>query len=86
MQTIPMFIDGIGNISLSDGVLRFDLVGLEQGAADKITPVKIGGMAMTLPGFLRTADQINQVINKLVEQGVLKRNEQPAAPAIDNKA
>ena len=32
MQSTPMFIDGIGNISLSDGVIRFDLVGLEQGS------------------------------------------------------
>jgi hypothetical protein len=43
-------------------------------------------MAMTLPGFLRTVDQMNQIINKMVEQGVLKRNEPPAAAAIDNKA
>jgi hypothetical protein len=81
-----MFIDGIGNISLSDGVIRFDLVGLEQVSGDKPEAVKIGGMVMTLPGFLRTVDQMNQVINKMVEQGVLKRNEPPAAAAIDNKS
>ncbi len=86
MHSTPMFIDGIGNISLTDGVVRFDLVGLEQGAGDKPAPVKTGGMAMTLPGFLRTVDQMNQVINKMVEQGVLKRNEPAAAPAIDNQA
>ena len=86
MQSTPMFIDGIGNISLSDGVIRFDLVGLEQVSGDKPEAVKIGGMVMTLPGFLRTVDQMNQVINKMVEQGVLKRNEPPAAAAIDNKS
>jgi hypothetical protein len=86
MQSTPMFIDGIGNISMSDSVIRFDLVGLEQGSGDKPTPVKIGAMAMTLPGFLRTVDQMNQVINKLVEQGILKRNEPVATPAIETKA
>lgn len=86
MQSTPIFIDGIGNISMSDSVIRFDLVGLDQGSGDKPTPVKIGAMAMTLPGFLRTVDQMNQVVNKLVEQGILKRNEPVAAPAIKTKA
>jgi hypothetical protein len=86
MQSTPMFIDGIGNFSLSDGVIRFDLVGLEQGSGEKPAAVKVGGMAMTLPGYLRMVDQMNQIINKMVEQGVLKRNEPPAAAAIDSKA
>lgn len=79
MQSTPLFIDGVGNISLVDGVVRMDLVELAPGQAGKPTPTKIGSLAMTLPGFLRTADQVNQVLNKLVEQGVLKRNEPNAA-------
>lgn len=81
MRSTPVFIDGVGNISLVDGVVRMDLLELAPGEAGKPTPAKIGSLAMTLPGFLRTADQVNQVLNKLVEQGVLKRNEAPAAPA-----
>jgi hypothetical protein len=89
MQNAPLFIDGIGNISLSDSVVRIDLIGLTQGEGNKPVPVKIGSNVMTLPGFLRTVDQMNQMVNKMIEQGVLKRNDPastPAKPAIDNKA
>jgi hypothetical protein len=79
MSNPHMFIDGIGHISITDGVVRFDLVGLVPGDADKMVPTKVGGMAMTMPGFLRTVEQLNQVVNKLLEQGVLKRNEPQTA-------
>ena len=89
MQNAPLFIDGIGNISLTDSVIRIDLVGLTQGEGNKPVPVKIGSNVMTLPSFLRTVDQMNQMVNKMIEQGVLKRNDPKAAEnaaAIDNKA
>lgn len=89
MQNAPLFIDGIGNISLTDSVVRIDLVGLTQGEGNKPVPVKIGSNVMTLPSFLRTVDQMNQMVNKLVEQGVLKKNDPKAAetsPAIGNKS
>jgi hypothetical protein len=38
---------------------------------------------MALPGFLRTYDQMTQVINQLVEKGVLKKND--TAPAANSK-
>jgi hypothetical protein len=35
---------------------------------------------MPIQGFLRTTEQFNQVINKMVEQGILKRGDPPPAP------
>jgi hypothetical protein len=63
-----------------------DLVGLVPGEGEKMVPTKVGGMAMTMPTFLRTIEQLNQVVNKLVEQGVLKKNETQAAKVEVTKA
>jgi predicted transcriptional regulator YheO len=46
----------------------------------------VGGMAMSVQGFVRTYDQMTQVINKLVEQGVLKKRDAIEAPQETPKA
>jgi len=79
MNITPQFTDGIGNITLMDGIVRFDLVELRAGPDNKPVPARSGSLAMPLPGFLRTVEQMNQVVNRLVEQGVLTRNA-PARP------
>ena len=85
MSQSSVFVDGFDNITLVDGVVRFDLVTAAQGAANTPPTVqKVGGMAMSIQGFLRSAEQINQVINRMVDQGILKRNDPApaAAPAV----
>lgn len=74
MNIAPQFTDGIGNITLIDGIVRIDLVELRTGADNKPVPTHSATLAMPLPGFLRAVDQMNQVVNRLVEQGVLTRN------------
>ena len=86
MSQTSTFIDGFDNVTLVDGVVRLDLITVAQGAAN--TPpvaTKVGSLAMPIQGFLRTTEQLNQVINKMVEQGILKRNEPApaAAPAVE---
>lgn len=86
-----IFIDGIANIVLVDGVVRFDLVTLANNgpAPQKDVPPKVdlvSSVATTLPGFLRLFDQMQGVINNMVAQGLLKKNPTPdatplAAPA-----
>ena len=82
MNITPQFTDGIGNITLLDGIVRFDLVELRTGPDNKPVPTRSGSMAMSLPGFLRAVEQMNQAVNRLVEQGVLTRN----APAKSDAA
>ena len=82
MSQSSVFVDGFDNITLVDGVVRFDLVTAAQGAANTPPTVqKVGGMAMSIQGFLRSAEQINQVINRMVDQGILKRNDPAPAAA-----
>ena len=96
MSQSSVFVDGFDNITLVDGVVRFDLVTAIQGAANTPPTVqKVGGMAMSIQGFLRSTEQMNQVIARMVDQGILKKNdparavapaaEPAAAPAIANE-
>lgn len=73
------YIDGFANISLLDGVVRLDCVTLSPPDADNnVTGKVVGSISTSMPGLVRMHEQINAIINKLVEQGVLQRNEKPA--------
>lgn len=78
------FIDSIENIALAEGVIRMDCVVIEPGPENKPVGRRAASLAMPLSGFLRSADRFNQVMNKLIEQGVLKKRED--APATAEKA
>ena len=69
------YIDGIGNIQIAEGVVRLDVLMMTRIEGDKSTAEKVGGLAMSLPAFLRSFNQMNLVVNKMVEQGMLKRND-----------
>jgi hypothetical protein len=76
MQTI--YADGIANMSLIDGVIRIDLINITQVDKDQTNVSPVGTVAMSLPGLLRTHDQLTKMIDKMVEDGILTRNEPPA--------
>lgn len=69
------FIDSIENIALAEGVVRMDCVVIEAGPENKPVGRRSASLAMPLTGFLRSTDRFNQVMNKLIEQGVLKKRE-----------
>jgi len=72
METL--YADGIGNIRLVDGVVRFDLVNIAGMENEKANLRPAGAVAMSIPALLRTHDQLTKTINKMVEDGVLKKN------------
>lgn len=74
-----LYADGIGNTALIDGVIRFDLVRATQVEKDKATVEPVATVAMSIPALLRTYEQMSTVINRLVEQGILKKT-QPEPP------
>ncbi len=78
MQTI--YTDGIANITLIDGIIRLDLVNITQIENDKANIRPVGALALSLPALLRTHEQITQAINKMVEDGILKKDD--ARPAV----
>lgn len=78
MQTI--YADGVANIALIDGIIRFDLVNITKMEKENVNLRPVAPVAMSVPGLLRMHDQLSQAINKMVEDGILKKNEQ--APVV----
>ncbi len=80
-----LYTDGIANIRLIDGVVRLDLVNIEEFAQDGAKLQSVGTLALSLPGLLRTHQQLGEVIAKLAEQGLIQKTPPaaaaPAAPA-----
>ena len=77
MRNGPLFVDGIDNLSLVDGIIRYDLLSISQLVDGKPVPENTGSIAMSLQAFLRTHRQMTASIDRMVEQGILKKNEEP---------
>ena len=73
MQTI--YADGVANITLIDGVVRLDLVNILQIQKEKANIRPVASLALSLPALLRTHEQLSRAINKMVEEGILKRSD-----------
>ena len=71
-----IFADGIGQIHFAGGMVRFDFVTLQPEAEGK-APTPEANLRIIMPpqGFLAAFNSMQQLIDKLVEAGVLKKNE-----------
>ena len=78
MQT-TVYADGISNITMLEGIVRFDLINITQTDKDSRTAKTVGSVAMSVPALLRTYTELSGVLNKLIEQGVVKKTEAPVA-------
>ena len=73
-----IFADGIGQIHFAGGMVRFDFVTLQPEADGKApTPVVNERIIMPPQGFLGAFNSMQQLIDKLVEAGILQKNEKP---------
>lgn len=77
MQT-TIYADGIANITMLEGIVRFDLINMTQTDKDTRTIKAVGSVAMSVPALLRSYTELSGVLNKLVEQGIVKKTEAPA--------
>ena len=71
-----IFADGIGQIHFAGGMVRYDFVTLQpekEGAA----PVPKASIRIIMPpqGFLATFNSMQQLIDKLLDAGILHKNE-----------
>ena len=77
-----VYADGINNITMLEGIVRFDLINITQTDKDSRTAKTVGSVAMSVPALLRTYTELSNVLNKLIEQGAVKKTEtQPPAGA-----
>ncbi len=72
-----IYADGIGQIHFVGGMVRFDFVTLQPGE-DGQAPVPSPGVRIIMPpqGFLAAYNSMQQLIGKLADAGVLKKNDQ----------
>ena len=71
-----IFADGIGQIHFAGGMVRMDLMTLQPTEEGK-APVPETNVRLLLPpqGFLAAFNSMQQLIDKLVEADVVKKNE-----------
>ena len=71
-----IFADGIGQIHFAGAMVRFDFVTLQPGAEGE-APAPQSNVRIIMPpqGFLSAYNSMQQLIDKLLEAGVLKKNE-----------
>ncbi|MGI5832469.1 MAG: hypothetical protein ACOX6D_08070 [Thermoguttaceae bacterium] len=75
-----IYADGIGQIHFAGGMVRYDFMTLQpnpDGAAP--TPEFNERIIMPPQGFLTAFNSMQRLIDKLVEAGVLKKNENAAS-------
>lgn len=73
------FIDGIGKIHFAGNMVRFDCVTLQPGAdGEKPATEEVFRVVMPPQGFLAAFNSMQQLIDKLVAAGVLRKNDQAA--------
>ena len=74
-----IFADGIGHIHFAGGMVRFDYVTL-QPTEDGTAPIPQGTVRVIMPpnGFLGAFNSMQQLIDKLLDAGVLQKNDKAA--------
>ena len=83
MEKKEIFADGIGQIHFAGGMVRYDFVTLQPEEEGK-APIPESNVRIIMPpqGFLSAFNSMQQLIDKLLEAGVLQKNV-PAAPAAE---
>ena len=71
----PVFVDGMDNVVMTEGVMRFDLMTMlsleEEGKPPLMTEAL--SVATSVPGFIRIYDQLTQIMQRLESQGVIQK-------------
>ena len=72
-----IFADGIGQIHFAGNMVRYDFVTLQPEEEGK-APVPQSNVRIIMPqqGFLSAFNSMQQLIDKLIEAGVLQKNEE----------
>ena len=70
-----IYADGIANVRLIDGVVRMDLVTTLSSTKEDTKLNSVGSLMLSVPALVRVQGQLTEVLNRLVEDGVLKKNE-----------
>ncbi len=82
-----LFVDGIGRVAFTGGTVRIELIcasPFDAATPDASDPPLVPRQRLILPldGFLRSFGILQNLVNRLAEEGAVKRTEPaPGAPA-----
>ncbi|MBQ9338230.1 MAG: hypothetical protein IJS14_13140 [Lentisphaeria bacterium] len=76
MEEKEIFADGIGQIHFAGGMVRYDFISLQPAGENK-PPVPRTAIRIIMPpmGFLSAFNSMQQMIDKLLDAGILQKNE-----------
>ncbi len=80
MEKKEIFADGIGQIHFAGGMVRYDFITLQPQAekdGKPQPPLPQANLRVIMPpqGFLATFNSMQQLIDKLLDAGILQKNE-----------
>ncbi len=74
-----IFADGVYQIHMIEQTIRLDFMRLQPSPENKTpVPKPFERVVLTPQGFLRTYEAMGQIVKKLEELGVIRRNDPPA--------
>jgi len=82
MSSRDIYADGIGEITLSGGMVRMDLVTLQgsQSNSEEKPKLEVSQRVIMPPdGFLRSFSAMENLVKQLIEAGLVKPRDQQAA-------
>lgn len=68
-----IYTDGIANISITDNVVRLDLVRIKQSDGVKTEIEKVSSIAMSVAAFLRTHEVLNNAVKEMEAKGLITK-------------
>ena len=80
-----VFADSVANVSVVNGIVRLELIASTVDGQSEIKPSPAGTLILPLNGFINLHAQIDKIIKKMVEDGILKPAEsQSSSEALKN--
>ena len=79
MDKKEIYADGIGQIHFAGNMVRFDFITIQPGA-DGEAPGTQSNVRVIMPpqGFFNAMGSMQQLVDKLIEAGLLRKNEDAA--------
>ena len=75
-----LFADSVSNVSVVNGIVRLELIASTIDGQNEVKSIPAGTLALPLNGFINLHSQIDSIIKKMVDDGLLKPNDQLKTP------
>ena len=69
-----MYTDGVVKINIIGDVIRLDLCNLTVNEQNQLVPVVTTKLCMSIAAFAKTAEIVEDYINKLIQAGLIKKS------------